>query len=191
MENPNYILPICLYQNDYGNDLIELCEIGDFYVINPEVRPIPEGLSLFYVDMDNTQIHDIGLIYDMFNRDNDYFRFLAWLQPVPNTVPLYIYKENDVSISFKKENRPQYSFSPIYVLKEPMLFTQYQGRCIPSKNGIPFEQCIVGSTKRQSTLLSFFSQKEETNYVFYIVIICVLFFFYLKLFYKNKNVQKL
>lgn len=183
MENPNYILPICLYQNDYDKDLITICEKGDFYVINPEVRPIPEGLSLFYIDMNNTEIYDMGLIYDMFNRDNDYFRFLAWLQPVPHTVPLYIYKKDSIHLSFQKENLPQLSISPIYVLKTPTLFTQYQGRCIPSERGVPFERCIVGGNiKQQSSLLSLLH--NDNNYLFYFVLICVIIFsfFYLKRF---------
>lgn len=189
------VIPMCLHTNietkssyiglpskaRYQNQTIFVCEKNPdteiqtiFYVLNPDIRPIPPGTVLFCAkDSLSSDFSTISLeqIYDPFDIDQNCVRFIAWLSPVPYSTPLYIVKNGDsIFASFEKQNNQVY-FSPIYVLLDPrlqgyermkghskekknfeivngipnFLFSNYQGKCVPDPSGIPFEKCLVKS----------------------------------------------
>lgn len=142
------VVPMCLYKKtDTGESFIGLpnkirkgdqtvfeCEdrtdselVRQFYVINPDMRPIPPGTELFCAlnapdDMYCTT--DIKIEYDPYNISEGCTRFIAWNDPAPYTTPLYLTKYGDTMwISFDKtppsQNYKPLSFSPIHVLTDP------------------------------------------------------------------------
>lgn len=147
-----------------------------FYAINPDIRPIPNSMDLFCISKSSgIDSPTVSVIYDPFNIDQNCIRFLAWLEPVPYTTPLYIFQYgNKTYISFDgnppNSNYEQVSFSPIFVLTDPrdqlprvsngknndfqivdnkpqFLFSGYHGRCFPDPDGIPLDQCSILYTK--------------------------------------------
>lgn len=114
----SFISPVELYSLD---------PIAKFYVIDPSIRPIPQGMSLFCALQSGNQsftTEDVSHVYDPYDTTQPCTRFLAWTDPAPYTTPLYISKAGkSVYISFgKKLPSPQYkpiSFSPIHVLTNP------------------------------------------------------------------------
>lgn len=203
------LVSLCLYKNENGTSYIGLPQkhregdkdvyscrlredsllIGMFYIINPDIRPIPPGMDLLCIKNTETSIPEtVGIepIYDPFNIDNQCTRMIAWMEPVPYGKPLYIYKKgSSVSISFEKEELEQLSFSPIYVLEKEYGFKGVQGRCMPDPNGDSLYDCIMYTVKdilgtkplKQPTLLSYLDNQEEKQkgHVYWVVIVCVVF----------------
>ena len=101
------IVSICIYQKyDSPNCFLtessdhnvclkisDMKQIGKFYCIPPNFRPLPPGSVLLCaknVPNQNTTL-DIVPIYNPFE-STDCLRFTAWFDPVPYTAPLYISK---------------------------------------------------------------------------------------------------
>lgn len=145
--NPE-IVPLCLYQNHAtltsyigypskvrrGDRDVLVCTerpdtemVAQFYVVNPDFRPIPPGMDLICAeDSADAQHATIAVeqIYDPFNLSKHCVRFLAWMEPIPRTTPLYIFQSGQkIHVSFS--NQPpgpefkQTFMSPIYVLVHP------------------------------------------------------------------------
>lgn len=193
------VVPMCLYRKGQYDSYISLptkvrknnqtvleCPplpdmepITIFYGLNPDIRPIPPGNVLMCVKNipeENVTI-DIEPIYDAFNIDEKCFRMMVWLDPVPHTTPIYVFKKgNSMHLSLTNDAPEGYKalyFSPMYVLIDPrqeairtkghknqnykdfkivdnqpeFLFSGYQGKCIPDPNGISLGECIVLNVK--------------------------------------------
>jgi hypothetical protein len=150
--------------------------VGKFWAIRPTFRPIPPGASLLCAKASRETGHEtlsIKTVYDPFHLDSSCVMFIAWVEPVPYTTPLYIYKHGETifpSFSSKppSEFHKEILISPIYVLTEPgqnityvpgltdtpkefgyqneqpqFLFSGYQGRCLPDPDGMPLGECAV------------------------------------------------
>lgn len=180
MDNENTIIPLCLFSTNknsyiglpekiYQNEITYKCPdlpnfITTFYAINPDMRPIPTYADLFCLKTANMEIIDISVIYDPFNIDTSCTKFIAWLEPTPNTNPLYIFKNGqDIFISLKNiapENYIPHEIPIIHVLFHPKLsgfpfqigtdnmpkftFSNSFGKCIPDpKSSMTIGQCVV------------------------------------------------
>lgn len=118
---------------------------GSFYAVNADFRPIPPGMSLICMkdDLDGElETVYVEQVYDQYNVDETgCTRFLAWLEPLPQTVPLHVFKKGSkylitLDSSEKKQaasaDYKELWFSPIYVLSIPdVKFHGQFGRCIP------------------------------------------------------------
>lgn len=100
---------------------------GSFYAVSPMFRPIPSGLKLIKsVGFGKFPYgnKDIKFQYDPFNIEHKSVPFLAWTQPVPNTVPLYIWSTERGNAFPTFDDEPydktrgwkQLIISPIFVL---------------------------------------------------------------------------
>lgn len=203
------IIPLCLYSNstnsyiglpvkvivngkvDYTCPPISGMEFkGKFYVLNPDIKPKPTSIDLFCVSNFREKTLDIRLFYDPFNRDEKCLQFLAWLEPTPCTIPLYISKRvNDIYISFDKKlpNSEYIPYNIIYVLADPKLdlqyfncqskfqsgdngpqfmFTQHYGRCIPDPLGsLKLSECMVLYNKNIIDKDNEFDHPHILNYI--------------------------
>ena len=101
-------------------------KVISFYTVDPYIPRLPVGADLICVEQKTDYISDIHTIYDPFDREitKDCILILGWLEAVPYSSPLYVYKsENSVFISLKplspipKGYEMPY-FSPIYVLMD-------------------------------------------------------------------------
>lgn len=132
---------------------------GHFYAVSPILRPMPLGMQLYCAlraDSAPYSTVDVKMIYDLYNRDDaqgDWGGctvFMAYTQPVPNTVPLYLHKRYDALVPSFDKNPPTNNDgwgkasggSPIYVMtpesvdKPPekmndVKFKCVSGRCLP------------------------------------------------------------
>lgn len=159
------IISLCVTKTSISD---KTCESDEIYAIDPAFRPIPPGASLICVKHKGGHISDVITQYDPFNRDIECTNFIAWVEPVPYTTALYLYREGEyVTTSFVRDTtKEQLLISPIYILVDPekkavrvpgynseekefklkgdepqFLFRGYQGRCLPDPDGIPLEQC--------------------------------------------------
>jgi hypothetical protein len=151
---------------------------GEFYAINPYLRPIPKNMKLFSLELKNYYPYDIlsyKLLYDIYEVDNlkDQFHvnFMTYNRPVLNTIPLYFYDiGSNILPSF--DNKPPFGenyelafgVNPIYVIKnKDVKFYCDNGECLPSpmpKNHfhynmqyddtLTFDECL-NSCKNQGT----------------------------------------
>ena len=207
------IVPICIYRTDSGSDMIlslpfqeengnltcfqkpvyslysentqELTLAGQFYALNPDIRPIPPGSVLF---CSNPNIFEP--IYDPFDIDRGCLRFIAWLNRAPHTVPLYVSKGTaGFHISLSPETPEGYTplyFSPIHVLSSPdMKFSGYQGMCIPDPNGTSIGECLVLNVKKvtgnayEPTLINYLREKHgnSLNWGLLLIFLCLSLIF--------------
>lgn len=175
----NAIVPLCLYTNSRAKTslislprLVRENNVNEYvcparenlefvkviYVIDYDVRPIPRGLDLICVKNAGEITLSIESQYDPFNIDDNCLRFMAWLEPTPSTVPLFIYDTgNGVYVSLKKEKGlKKGKVSVIHVLENPNIkFAIKDERCIPDKNGIDLRECSIEA--------SFSNEKQKTN----------------------------
>lgn len=97
-----------------------------FYAINPMVRPIPYGMSLFCAKQRDTFPWDtvsIQPVYDPYDINNECVYFTTYTKPVPWTTPLYVHVRG--TFDFPTAAFP--SLSP----NAPL--TDYPGRFVKSK----------------------------------------------------------
>jgi hypothetical protein len=119
-----------------------------FYAVSPNFRPIPVGMKIFCAKKSidfpyNTT--DLYLMYDPYNIKNDCIYFTTYIQPVPNTKPLYFHKiGNNIFPSFNStppstsDKWTQTFISPIFVMtNKDIKFKCVNGRCLPWINEIP------------------------------------------------------
>lgn len=164
------IVPMCLYINDNnmtsylglptkvrenGQDSL-ICRgipenelVAQFYIINPDFRPIPPGTELFCAKTSpNDPYSTISLdqYYDPFNIEEKCTSFIAWNDPAPYTTPLNVVSSgNNIYMYFgvykKDYPGPEYlplAFSPIHVLVSPK---------ITGVDRIPFPKGVSGTFK--------------------------------------------
>ncbi|MBS0627380.1 MAG: hypothetical protein JSS09_04140 [Verrucomicrobia bacterium] len=102
--------------------------VTNFYVINPAVHPIPSGADLICIENGNNVSSNIRQLYDPFNVDENCTRFIAWMEPIPYTTPLYFMKNgNELYISFQKDSKfPLADIPAVYVLLDPRITDVYR-----------------------------------------------------------------
>lgn len=119
---------------------------GEFYAINPSLKPIPKNTKIFSLKIKDYYPYDIStykMLYDIFEvndklNDNFYVNFITYNRPVLNSVPLYFYElDNSILPSFDK-NPPNSNYrlalgiNPIFVLKNKNVkFYCDNGKCLP------------------------------------------------------------
>jgi hypothetical protein len=134
------VVPICLYIDKYsktnfmsfptkfrenGKTVLRCEEMMNnemiqFYVINPEIRPIPAAMVLICVQVANDVIMDVSVLYDEYNTTKNCIRLITWLIPTPYTTPLYVKKkEQNVYLSFDDEDYDGELVLTMYVLTDP------------------------------------------------------------------------
>lgn len=217
------IIPLCLYspsgsaakvsllslpriqrENDTNHFICPARENLGFattiYVIDPDIRPIPKGLDLFCVKNGGEITLSVETQYDPFNIDDNCLRFMAWLEPTPNTIPLFLYDTgNGVYISLKKlKNVKKAKVPVIHVLQNPNTkFIVRDGRCIPSvKNGYELRNCSIEANfpkeKNMQVPNSFTVADSNSSYKDYSVlwIILLLFFIAIIILWLSKRRKK-
>ncbi len=165
---------VCDIKPLYGGALY-----GSFYAVSPLVRPIPYGMQLYCAERADSAPYttvDVKLVYDIFDLGDDNggwggcTMFMAYPQPVPNTVPLYLHKKGDSLVpSFEKEPPTDYEEwgkasggSPIYVMTPESVgmeastmndtkFKCVSGRCLPWIDGE--NEDLFGVSKRPAVRL--------------------------------------
>lgn len=183
----NEFVKLCL--NREGSLTIdEQCDGISFYAINPKFSPIPPDMDMICVVNSSTgNTISISNLYDVFNVDKNCIKFLAWLEPIENTIPLYIYQkdENSIYIDFKPNDiyKPLY-FSPIHVFKDiNYKFKYFRGRCIPDKSEgfSSLNDCmkkIISCNKDKPTILNLIQQRYENfkynNNIRFVYVLCVI-----------------
>ena len=149
MDPEDSIVPMCLYSSSTSSFIgyptkvrlngktVVQCEsagapssnsnmkfITQFYVINPDIHPIPTSVDLICVENAFNASTNIKQLYDPFNIDEHCIRILAWMEPTPYTSPLYFMKNgNTMYISFDNtppnENYKPAEIPVLYVLTDP------------------------------------------------------------------------
>jgi hypothetical protein len=182
-----------------------------FYAINPMFRPIPPKTNIVCFKQNETfpfNVVDVFILYDPYDIEGakDSVCCITWLTPVPNTVPLYLYK-NYIGIYCSFENNEKYGteldISPIYVMEKDIKHFKYDmGRCIPSLNTTypTLNQCELRndlSLQKEITIFDIIKPKKTfvINYIrgfadstphsgiLLIILFLILFIFYIY----NKN----
>jgi hypothetical protein len=129
------VVPVCLVSDEVvhtsfmsfptkfreNDQTILRCENGrQFYVINPQIRPIPAGMVLLCVGLSGDTMIDVSMIYDEYNTSGNCLRFIAWLIPTPYTTPLYVKKtEQGVYASFNDSDYNGSLELTVFVLTDP------------------------------------------------------------------------
>lgn len=124
----------CLYENtEELKSFISHCDIEppsgmkkvvSFYTVDPYIPRFPIGADLICVEQKSNFINNIHTVYDPYDREivEDCILFLAWLEAVPYTSPLYIYKSEESAIITLKpltvipKGFEMPYFSPVFVL---------------------------------------------------------------------------
>jgi len=212
------IVPLCLYINEQSDtnfinypskirtenqtkiSCLEKYGYGSktFFVINPDFRPIPVGAALFSFKNGTSRTVSLEIAYDPFNITEKSYRFIAWLEPIPHSVPIYIFKSiQSSSLFFSLKNVAPPGYEPnsdikiIYVLEpsEKYFFENYQGRCIPSKNSnLTLRQCLSQNrVSKDVDILNYIPVSENNTKPKYIILTLIVILF---LFFKNKWISK-
>lgn len=134
-----------------------------FYAVSPMLRPVPLGMQVYCAVQSKSAPYittDVTLIYDIFSRSRKTREhggctmFMAYAQPVPNTVPLYLHMRYGQLFPTFDKNPPTTDSnwglatcgSPIHVITpesvnmsaDNMDNTQFKcvsGRCLPWVDG--------------------------------------------------------
>ena len=96
----------CLEKYGYNCDTV--------FVINPDFRPIPVGTNLFSFKNGNSQTVSLEIVYDPFNITEKTYRFIAWLEPTPYCIPIFIFKSglgNTLFFSLKNQKPTGYEIN--------------------------------------------------------------------------------
>lgn len=167
---------------------------GRFYAINPMFTAIPTFMKLICAKKSGVAEKHYSTLkvvnnYDPYNISDSCIYFITWTQPVPYTTPLFIYNSQGAVLATfeRREDMAEAFMSPLYVLTDrpyptslippggqwfrmkgeraEFTFRDYQGRCIPDPNGVPFLQCNLNNdlslTGPQSLLSILDSQKRD------------------------------
>jgi hypothetical protein len=190
-------IKICLdNQGSITNDNNSSCELS-FYGVDPNISPIPPDMDMIcVVNSSAGNTISVSNLYDVYDNDKKCIKFLAWLEPIENTIPLYIYQkpDNSVYVDLKPNNtyKPLY-FSPIHVIQDTNIkFIYFRGRCIPSKtSGSSLNECmkkVVSCVKDKPTILNLLESRygnlkhnnnNHSKIIYVLAMILIIFCFYL------------
>ena len=85
-----------------------------FYAVNPALKPIPFGMSLFCAKRAQEfpwNTTEVKFVYDQFNVDNKCVYFIAYTMPVPFTTPLFLHHQEKSSFPSLDPNPPKLPYS--------------------------------------------------------------------------------
>lgn len=164
---------------------------GEFYAINPYLKPIPKNMKIFSLKLKNYYPYDIlsyRLLYDIYEvdnlKDNFHVNFITYNRPELNTFPLYFYDLNSHIFPSFDNNPPNGSnyqttigVNPIFVIKnKDVKFYCDNGICLPSpmpKNhfhynmqyddDLSFEQCLNACKNQGAGLLKIIEELGNKN----------------------------
>lgn len=177
------MIPLYLYNRD-GESILSYTKITEaptatFYVIDPEIKPLPYGSELFCVEQDSTGIvKNVSEMYDPFNRDRKCLRFLAWNDPAPYTVQVFLYiRPTGVFITTEPtQGERELVFSPIHLCTKDLPFSNYNGRCLPDPEGTSIEKCLKkNSIGKQPLFLSNIPQRFSREEIVILIAFIVPF----------------
>jgi hypothetical protein len=93
------IIPLYLYSNDKVSFVKEepFENSFQFFVFNPKVKPYGGYTNLFCIkESEDGTVSDVTTLYDPYNKSVPCkIKFLAWLDDMSCTIPLYLYKVGD------------------------------------------------------------------------------------------------
>lgn len=126
--SPGIIMKNGEYKDIYADTLSQngWKKTGIFFGVNPAYKPIPNEMQLFKITLNNTfpyDIKNISLQYDIYNISNNYIYFITYTKPVINTIPLYIWENNNSTwVTFSSNSPDQKGWksnliNPIYVIE--------------------------------------------------------------------------
>ena len=108
----------CIHSDVLYNNGWKLATV--FFAVNPSYKPIPVGMKLFRVQRTQSfpyDVVDVHLKYDVYNIDKNDVYFITYTKPVPNTIPLYIWKKNGSTfIDYASTSPPVEKDSPFTTL---------------------------------------------------------------------------
>ncbi len=145
--------------------------IDFFYAIQPTFGPIAPGMVALCVNNKkefpfNTE--SITIMYDPYNYLECSFKFITFIIPHQNTVPIFVYKNGDSEYLITKTENTSLDpeiISPLYTFKEKSLFAYTQGICVPisnkEKNGLSLKSCLRKITTKPPNLLDMSKQKTD------------------------------
>lgn len=181
--------PLCISQTKKGCEVrfIPCPAETSFYGISPSLLQFkPTGMMTYelFLDKDNI-ISDIRPEYHVCHKDDEnYFHFLAYLVPVPNTIPIYVYRLNNEIIVDKIKPSTEISFV-FYAISLPIYtytFDPETGVSYPSLDGISFVECLqLDLENLKKKYLSRYPNEDRITESLKILILCYTVVFYLLL----------
>lgn len=176
---------------------------GEFYAVNPYIRPIPTGMKLFSCEIKNYYPYDIStykLLYDIYEvdrlKDVYHVNLITYNRPVLNSISLYFYQLNEhIFPSFSnKPPSPDYKLvlgvNPIFVLKDKNVkFHCGNGICFPEPipsinmnpftedddNSLSFSECLnFCNNKGKSILYTIYDLSNKNSSNNYYLIISII-----------------
>lgn len=168
-----------------------------FFAINPMFRPIPPKTSIVCFKLNSTfpfNIIDVFILYDPYDIESakDSVCCITWLTPIPNTIPMFLYK-NYIGIycTFEKNDKygTELDISPIYVMEKEFQHFKYDmGRCLPNDDtSLPtLNECELKndlSLQKEITIFDIIQPKQNKNLLYIsglIVMIIIIFFIFYK-----------
>ena len=163
---------------------------GEFFAVDPYLKPIPTGMKLFSFEIKNYYPYDITSyksLYDIYEvdrlKDKYHVNLITYNRPVLNSIPLYFYQLNDhIFPSFN--NKPPNSeyklalgVNPIFVLKDKNVnFHCGSGICFPEPvetinlnpfikvdNTLSFSECLNFCNSRGKSILDTIHDLSNKN----------------------------
>ena len=138
--NPVYDKMTGRYQCDIDQSLMGWKLIYTFYAISPMFRPIPSGMKLFRVIINNetpNNAKDFHAVLDPYYIKNDSLYFITYNKKVIGTRPIYMYRYGESLYPSLVENGHPVGYTPadisvIYVMDKPYdSFRCLQGKPTP------------------------------------------------------------
>lgn len=177
---------------EYGNWYL----YGTFYAISPTFKPMPKGVK--FIETIKLaefpyETSKIDVKYDPFDLSKNSINFITWTQPVPNTIPLYIFTlGSSIFPTFENKSPPnwkQSKLSPIYVL-DPSKFKKtkhfafskldkFQQKSLPDPNGTSFYNSFLATNVEfpsdlLETMQSLKNKKNKFSFNFSTTIIVII-----------------
>ena len=179
------------YEKDMENLIKNGWEIqGEFYAINPYLKPIPTGMKVFSLEIKNYFPYDIlsyKLLYDIYEvddlKDQNHVNFITYNRPTLNSVPLYFYEING-NIYPTFDNKPpnsQYKLvdgvNPIFVIRNKNAkFYCDNGICFPGpitynnvnpsiklNDNLTFDECLKVCKNKGKNILHIIKDLSMEN----------------------------
>lgn len=195
-EHP-FVLPFALYRDYYRtksmikpffhDDPLKFSfERTKFYAISPSLPIVPPGTYLFEIEtLPSGKSGKVKIAYDPFHKEKNAVRFSAWLSPVPESIPLFVYSCDSEStyLTFDEKEIPQKGntamFPVIYVLPRETNFSLNYGNVIPSISGENL--AIVLKNLKEPNLLAYLEKSSQKKFLVWIYfgVIATLFLFFI------------
>lgn len=189
---------------------------GEFYAVDPYLKPIPTGMKLFSFEIKNYYPYDISsykLLYDIYEvdriKDKYHVNLITYNRPVLNSIPLYFYQIHEHIFPSFSNKLPSSDYklaigvNPIFVLKDKNVnFHCGNGICFPEPvptinlnpfikvdNTLTFSKCLNFCNNRGKSILDTIydlSNKNSLNKYYIISGIILSIILIILLIYRKK-----